>query len=61
LTTGRRPVVKIIAKSLPQHDEKYAVPAPFSGIRVCYEIKENEIITIKVLSCYSNLILSFDN
>jgi hypothetical protein len=34
LTLGRRPVVKIIAESLSQHDEKHAVPAPLSGIRV---------------------------
>jgi hypothetical protein len=30
----RRPVVKIIAKSLSQHDEKHVVPTPLSGIRV---------------------------
>jgi hypothetical protein len=30
LTSGRRPVVKIIAKSLSQHDEKHVVPTPFS-------------------------------
>jgi hypothetical protein len=34
LTSGRRPVLKIIAESLPQHDEKHVVTAPFSGIRV---------------------------
>jgi hypothetical protein len=34
LTAGRRPVVKIIAKSLSQHDEKHVVPTPLSGIRV---------------------------
>jgi hypothetical protein len=33
LTAGRRPVVKIIAESLSQHDEKH-VPTPLSGIRV---------------------------
>jgi hypothetical protein len=27
-------VVKIIAKSLSQHDEKHVVPTPLSGIRV---------------------------
>jgi hypothetical protein len=31
---GRRPVVKIIAESLSQHDEKHVVPTPLSGIRV---------------------------
>jgi hypothetical protein len=34
LTSGRRPVVKIIAKSLSQHDEKHVVTTPLSGIRV---------------------------
>jgi hypothetical protein len=32
--SGRRPVVKIIAESLSQHDEKHVVPIPLSGIRV---------------------------
>jgi hypothetical protein len=32
--SGRRPVVKIIAESLLQHDEKHVVPTPLSGIRV---------------------------
>jgi hypothetical protein len=31
---SRRPVVKIIAESLSQHDEKHVVPTPLSGIRV---------------------------
>jgi hypothetical protein len=34
LTSGRRPVVKIIAESLSQHDEKHVVPTSLSGIRV---------------------------
>jgi hypothetical protein len=34
LTSARRPVVKIIAESLSQHDEKYVLPTPLSGIRV---------------------------
>jgi hypothetical protein len=34
LTSGKRPVVKIIAESLLQHDEKHVVPIPLSGIRV---------------------------
>jgi hypothetical protein len=34
LTSGRQPVVKIIAESLSQYDEKYVIPIPFSGIRV---------------------------
>jgi hypothetical protein len=34
LTSGRRPVVKINAESLSQHDEKHVVPTPLSGIRV---------------------------
>jgi hypothetical protein len=33
LTSGR-PVVKTIAESLPQHDEKHVVPTPLSGKRV---------------------------
>jgi hypothetical protein len=33
LTSGRRPVVKIIAESV-SHDEKHVVPTPLSGIRV---------------------------
>jgi hypothetical protein len=32
--SGRRPVVKIIAESLTQHDEKHVIPTPLSGIRV---------------------------
>jgi hypothetical protein len=34
LTSGRRPVVKIIAESLSQHDEKPVVPTPLSRIKV---------------------------
>jgi hypothetical protein len=34
LTSGRRPVVKIIAESLSQHDEKHVASTPLSGIRV---------------------------
>jgi hypothetical protein len=30
VTTGRRPVVKIIVESLSQHDEKHVVPTPLS-------------------------------
>jgi hypothetical protein len=30
MTSGRRPVVKIIAESLSQHDEKHVVPTPLS-------------------------------
>jgi hypothetical protein len=32
--SGRRPVVKIIAVSSSQHDEKHIVPTPLGGIRV---------------------------
>jgi hypothetical protein len=32
--SGRRPVVKIIAQSLSQHDENPVVPTPLSGIRI---------------------------
>jgi hypothetical protein len=32
--SGRRPVVKIIAESLSQHDEKHVVPTLLSGIRI---------------------------
>jgi hypothetical protein len=31
LTSGRRPVVKIIAESLPQHDENPVVPPHLVG------------------------------
>jgi hypothetical protein len=34
LTSGRRPVVKIMGESLSHHDEKHVVPTPHSGIRV---------------------------
>jgi hypothetical protein len=34
LKSGRRQIVKIIAESLSQHDEKHVVPTPLSGIRV---------------------------
>jgi hypothetical protein len=34
LQSGRRPVVKLIAESLSQHDEEHVVPTPLSGIRV---------------------------
>jgi hypothetical protein len=34
LTSGRWPVVKIIAESLSQYDENHVVPTPLSGIRV---------------------------
>jgi hypothetical protein len=30
LTSGRRPVVKVIAESLSQHDEKHVVQTPLS-------------------------------
>jgi hypothetical protein len=33
LTSDRRPIVKIIAESLSQH-EKHVVPTPLSGIRI---------------------------
>jgi hypothetical protein len=43
---GRQPVVKIIAESLSQHDEKHVVPTPLSGIRVgrskFFHFKNNE-------------------
>jgi hypothetical protein len=34
LTSGRRPIVKIIAESLLQYDEKHVGQTPLSGIRV---------------------------
>jgi hypothetical protein len=34
LASGRRPVVKIIANYLSQHDKKHFVPTSLSGIRV---------------------------
>jgi hypothetical protein len=48
LTSGRRPVVKIIAESLSQHDGKHVVPTPLSGIRVAGRIDEN--LTIPQMS-----------
>jgi hypothetical protein len=33
-TSGRWPVIKTIAESLSQHDEKHVVPTTLSGIRV---------------------------
>jgi hypothetical protein len=44
------PVVKIIAESLSEHDEKHVVPTPLSGKRVGKEIK---------LASVSNLIATF--
>jgi hypothetical protein len=34
LTSGRRPVVKLHAESLSQHDEKHVVPTPLNEIKV---------------------------
>jgi hypothetical protein len=34
LMSARRPVVKIVAESLSQHDEKHVVPTLLSGIRL---------------------------
>jgi hypothetical protein len=34
LTSGRRPIVKIISKALSQHDKIHVVLTSFSGIRV---------------------------
>jgi hypothetical protein len=42
-----RPVVKIIAESLSQHDEKHVVPTPLSGIRVGRRRKVLETHTFK--------------
>jgi hypothetical protein len=39
--SGRRPVVKMIAESLSQHDKKHVVPTPRSGIRVRKREKES--------------------
>jgi hypothetical protein len=41
LTSGRQPVVKTIAESLSQDDEKYVVPTPHSGTRVGKRIKRS--------------------
>jgi hypothetical protein len=43
LTSGRRPVVKIIAESLSQNDEKHVVPTPLSvgkGRKKIHNIEE---------------------
>jgi hypothetical protein len=39
--SGRRPVVKIIAESLSQHDEKHAVPIPLSVGKGRKKMKKN--------------------
>jgi hypothetical protein len=41
LTSGRRPVIKTIAESLSQHDEKHVVPTLLSGLRI-REIKSQK-------------------
>jgi hypothetical protein len=41
-TSGRRPVVKIIAESLSQHGEKHVVPTPLGGIKVGKEKKNDD-------------------
>jgi hypothetical protein len=48
LTSGTRPVVKINADSLSQHDKKHVVPTPLSGIRV-----GKSIVAMKKLPCLS--------
>jgi hypothetical protein len=49
----RRPVVKIIAESSSQHDEKHVVPTPFSGIRVGgSEVIHNYILLQQVLKTH---------
>jgi hypothetical protein len=50
LTSGRRPVVKIIVESLSQHDEKNVVPISLSGIRVGKIKKENRGLPTKYLT-----------
>jgi hypothetical protein len=40
--SGRWPVVKIIAESLSQRDEKHVVPTPLSGLRVGKR-RDNEV------------------
>jgi hypothetical protein len=45
LKSGRRPVVKIIAKSLSQHDERHVVPNPL-GMRVGKRKKLIEMFTV---------------
>jgi hypothetical protein len=52
LTSGRRPVVKIIAEILSQHDEKHVGPTPLSGIRVggrvCYLVGPSPVRAVVV-------------
>jgi hypothetical protein len=60
LTSGRRPVIKIIAESLSQHDEKHVVPTPLSGIRVGGRIKIIEF-TIIMYKSLNEQILLFTN
>jgi hypothetical protein len=49
--TSARPVVKIVAESLSEHDEKHVVPTPLSGIRVG---KRKDLIVIANLLCCWN-------
>jgi hypothetical protein len=44
LTSGRPPVVKIIAEALPQHDEEHVVPTTLSGIRVGLFVTQRNIM-----------------
>jgi hypothetical protein len=47
VASGRRPVVKIFAESLSQHDEKHVVPTPLSGIRVGR--RDSDIVGVELL------------
>jgi hypothetical protein len=58
LTSGRRPIVKIISESLLQNDEQQVVPTPLCGIRV-----EKRKISVKADFClplFSHIIKNID-
>jgi hypothetical protein len=48
LTSGMRPVVKIIAEALSPHDDKHVVSTPLSGIRVAKTKRDEKPNTAKM-------------
>jgi hypothetical protein len=54
LTSGRQPIVKIIAESLSQHDEKHVVLTPGKGRKKyicdhCIQIKCDQCIAVTIV------------
>jgi hypothetical protein len=54
VSSGRRPIVKIISESTSQHDEIHVVPTPLSGIRVG---RRRKYLIINILFAQSFFIL----